>query len=77
VRPALAIISVGDGNRYGLPDEEVLARYAAHGIEVLRTDLDGMVEMSTAGSTWTMSTFRGRTLTIPSEDSPRPAPRRR
>jgi competence protein ComEC len=76
VRPALAIISVGESNRYRLPDEEVLARYAAHGIEVLRTDLDGMVEMSTAGSTWAVSAFRGRTLTIPAASSPPPARRR-
>lgn len=43
VRPALAVVQVGRRNRYGLPHAEVLARLAAAGVRVLRTDRDGGV----------------------------------
>lgn len=39
VSPSLAVISVGAGNQYGHPTQEVLQRLV--GIEVVRTDLDG------------------------------------
>lgn len=42
-RPAFAIISVGSGNSFGLPRYETLARLAAAGTRVYRTDLDGAV----------------------------------
>jgi competence protein ComEC len=38
VRPRVAVIQVGYRSRYGHPAPEVLARYAAHGIPVVRTD---------------------------------------
>lgn len=38
VRPAVAIIQVGYRSRYGHPAPDVVARYAAHGIPVVRTD---------------------------------------
>lgn len=41
VDPDLALISVGRDNHYGHPRPEVLARYAALGIPVRRTDLEG------------------------------------
>ena len=65
LRSALVVISVGEGNRYGLPDAEILARYREHGIEVLRTDVDGMVQMHTAGEIWQVESFRGRALSVP------------
>jgi competence protein ComEC len=43
VQPELAVISVGRRNRYGHPDAEVLARYAAHRVRVARTDREGTV----------------------------------
>ncbi len=43
VAAGVAVVSVGRHNRFGLPDEEVLARYAAQGTQVLRTDRDGTV----------------------------------
>jgi competence protein ComEC len=43
VAPRLALISCGIENRYGFPAPPVLARYAAHGITVARTDLLGAV----------------------------------
>lgn len=42
-RPRLAVISCGVRNRYAHPSRETLARLAARGIRVLRTDRDGMV----------------------------------
>jgi competence protein ComEC len=42
-RPEFAIISVGSRNSFGLPRAETLARLAAAGTRVYRTDLDGAV----------------------------------
>ena len=44
-----AIISVGAGNSYGHPAQEVIDRLLSRGIEVYRTDLDGTVRI-TVGS---------------------------
>jgi competence protein ComEC len=45
VHPQLGIISLGWHNRFGFPRPEVLSRYAARGIRVLRTDRDGAVTL--------------------------------
>jgi competence protein ComEC len=45
----VVVIPVGPDNRFGLPSAEVLARYAAHGMTVLRTDRHGTVDLSTNG----------------------------
>jgi competence protein ComEC len=47
VRPEVALISVGAGNRYGHPTPDTLA--ALHGITTFRTDRDGTVEVSLDG----------------------------
>jgi competence protein ComEC len=47
VRPEVALISVGAGNRYGHPTPETLAALA--GITTFRTDRDGTVEVSLDG----------------------------
>jgi hypothetical protein len=49
VDPQVAVISVGADNRFGHSDPDVLARYAEHGIPVLRTDERGTIELSTDG----------------------------
>jgi competence protein ComEC len=41
VHPRIAVIQVGYRSRYGHPAPEVVARYAAHGIPVVRTDRCG------------------------------------
>jgi competence protein ComEC len=46
VAPALAVISLGWQNRFRFPNAEVLARYAARGTRVLRTDRDGAVTVT-------------------------------
>lgn len=48
VRPEVALISVGAGNRYGHPTPDTLA--ALGGITTFRTDRDGTVEVSLDGS---------------------------
>ena len=47
--PHEAVISVGRHNRYGHPTPEVLARLAAHGVTVLRTDERGTITFFTDG----------------------------
>ena len=41
--PKLALIGVGENNRYGHPSEEVLSLLAQHGTKILRTDLHATV----------------------------------
>jgi competence protein ComEC len=48
-RPQIAILSAGRGNSFGHPTPEVLARLAAVGATVLRTDLDGQITLETDG----------------------------
>ncbi len=43
VDPEYAVITVGRENRYGHPDDEVLARLASKDIQIYRTDLDGNI----------------------------------
>jgi competence protein ComEC len=50
LRPAVAVISVGAHNNYGHPAPEVVARLAAHGIRVLRTDRDGTITIDIDGT---------------------------
>lgn len=45
VRPVLALVSVGRHNRYGHPAPVVIGRLAEHGVRILRTDLDGSIEV--------------------------------
>jgi len=45
VRPSLAVISVGAGNRYGHPSPKLLARLREAGAAVWRTDLSGALVM--------------------------------
>ena len=49
--PEMAVISVGK-NSYGHPTQEVLSKLAEMGIKILRTDLDGEVELVSDGRNW-------------------------
>jgi competence protein ComEC len=69
VRPSVALISVGGGNRYGHPGARVLADLASAGAIVLRTDRSGSVVVRTDGTTlslevegetWPLSPRSGR-----------------
>lgn len=46
VRPRVAIVSAGAGNRYGHPARSTVERLAATGARVLRTDTDGSVAVT-------------------------------
>ena len=48
-RPSFAVVSVAARNRYGLPDEEPLARWAATGARVLLTSREGAVWLQSDG----------------------------
>jgi competence protein ComEC len=50
-RPRLAVISVGD-NSYGHPTPETLATLAEDDVPVMRTDLDGDVEIDVTEEGW-------------------------
>src|SRR5437016_2690178 len=58
VRPTVAIVSVGARNPYGHPDAGALARLAAVGARVYRTDRDGAVLVATDGRTLTVTRWR-------------------
>ena len=49
VQPRVGIISVGTGNTYGHPTSSVLRKLDSLGIQVLRTDDDGTIVVSTDG----------------------------
>ena len=53
VKPKLAVISVGK-NSYGHPANETLERLNAAGIDILRTDLDGAVVITTDGESYSL-----------------------
>lgn len=50
VRPRVAVVSVGAGNRYGHPAPGVLQAFDARGTHLLRTDDDGTIVIATDGA---------------------------
>ncbi len=56
VKPALALISAGAGNRFGLPSTRTVELLRSKGIRLYRTDLDGTIEIVSDGIGWTVST---------------------
>jgi competence protein ComEC len=52
VRPTVAVVSVGARNTYGHPDAGALARLAAVGAAIARTDRDGAVLLETEVTRW-------------------------
>ena len=55
VKPDLALISAGKGNRFGLPSRQTVDLLYSKGIQMLRTDKDGTVELVTDGINWSVS----------------------
>ena len=58
-RPQLALISAGRGNTFGHPAREVLERLERAGAQVLRTDRDGEVTVTTDGHAVRWHDLRG------------------
>jgi len=63
--PEIAIISVGAGNSYGLPDEEVISGLEAAGATVYRTDENGTIVIESDGSTITAKSIERTTTVVP------------
>lgn len=57
VQPNIAIISVGERNRYGHPHKEVIERFEKMGIEIWRTDKQGAISYVFKGE---RGTFRSK-----------------
>jgi len=57
-QPKSRIFEVGAGNSYGNPTSATLGRLAQVGPAVYRTDLNGDVTVTTAGSTYDVKTGR-------------------
>lgn len=53
IQPSIAIVSVGERNRYGHPDKEVIERFEKMGTEVWRTDKQGAISYVFKGETGT------------------------
>lgn len=54
--PKLALVSVGEGNRFGHPHTETLSQLTAAGARVLRTDLAGDIIVGIGGGSFVVST---------------------
>ena len=59
VSPQWAVVPAGYRNRFGHPAREVLARYEAAGVRVVRTDMDGAVNIRLAPGLVQVGTQRG------------------
>lgn len=55
VKPELAVISAGYGNRFRLPDRETINRLQQQGVEIFRTDQQGTVQLVTDGSSYSIA----------------------
>ncbi len=60
VAPSLAVVSAGRANRYGFPAEAVVARLAARGVAMLRTDLDGAIRVTVDADGFRVRTAKRR-----------------
>lgn len=50
--PSIAVISVGENNKYGHPNKKVLSMMGDVGVRVLRTDKVGSIEIVSDGKSW-------------------------
>jgi len=57
VNPRVAAVSVGEGNAFGQPAADVVERYKARRVRLLRTDQDGAVTAITDGQNLWVHTF--------------------
>lgn len=57
MHPSVAVISAGEDNPYGHPNQELLERLENEGVRILRTDRDGAVHVLTDGEDIEVSCF--------------------
>jgi beta-lactamase superfamily II metal-dependent hydrolase len=74
VRPKIAVISVGTGNRYGHPGDETMARLTATGATIYRTDLQGQITLLSSGHGVEVQTGHSRAPAPVAASTPTPAP---
>ncbi|MBQ0931921.1 DNA internalization-related competence protein ComEC/Rec2 [Ideonella sp. 4Y16] len=72
-RPTVAVMQLGYRNRYGHPHPEVMARYRAASIDVVRTDVCGAWRWDDAGASCTRDVHRRYWHHRPSDVPPPPA----
>jgi competence protein ComEC len=72
-RPTLAVASCGWQNRHGHPHPDVLARYRARGVPLLRTDTQGLVRVDLASDGRVVS----RATHLPPSDQAQGSPQER
>lgn len=58
VSPRVALISAGRSNRFGHPSPAVLGRLRGRGVEIRRTDLEGMLRLEAGERGWSVSALR-------------------
>ena len=58
VEPRYAVFCVGADNRFEHPRSKIVERFAAAGVSIKRTDLDGAIVFSTDGSQLRVSTYK-------------------
>ena len=57
LHPDIAVFSAGRNNRFGHPAPEVLERYRTAGVQILRTDQSGEIEITTDGIAYSSNTL--------------------
>ena len=69
--PEIAVVTVGEGNRYRQPSEDVVTRYEKKGAQVYRTDRHGAIVVTVEKGrlivqSWTSLTLQRIALDDPS-----------
>ena len=57
VDPKIAIISCGEGNKYGHPHDEIIEKLTEKGVTIYRTDEHGSIVYRTDGKNFTLVGF--------------------
>ena len=68
VNPEVAIIQVGEDNRFGHPAPEVINRLQENNIDIYRNDLNGDIVINTDGETYTIETASSAQEEVEKED---------
>ena len=73
-----AVISVGEGNRYGHPASAIVDRWESHGAKILRTDVAGNIVFTTDGEKLYLKCEKndelGGEITLPNTEMQTPTP---